>query len=172
MCNLLGMSEANILKKRLVQPGQTIDVKAAFPLVRDMPYQPPSSRAPKSTVQGRHDTCSGNHYLLDDMFQGEGMESKVVICIHSFTEETTANYPPELREVVARGLAPDIPTYIRLKTAAGWTTVDAPWPNKAAHLRLTVNSGFKPGEDTALACNTIGICEVPEGQASRASKKG
>ena len=100
------------------------------------------------------------------------MEAKVLICTRSFTEETTANYPPELQEVVARSLAPDIHTYIRLKTAAGWPTVDAIWPNKAAPLRVTVSSDFQPGEDTALACNIIETCEVPKGRAPRVSKKG
>ena len=172
MGNLLAMSEAGSLRIRLVQPGQTVDAKAALALVRDMPYQRASSRPLESTVQEWRGTCSGNHYLLDDIFQEEGMESKVLICPHSFTEETTANYPSELREVVARGPAPDVHTYIWLKTEAGLMTVDATWPNKAAPLRVTVNSHFQPGEDTALACNIIETCEVLEGRALRTSKKG
>ena len=172
MCNSLAISEAKILKRGLVQPDQTVDVKSASPLLRDMPYQRASSRAPKPTVQGWRGTCSGNRYLLDYIFQEEGMESKVLVCSHSFTEDTTANYPPELREVVARGPAPNVHTNIRRKTAPSCSTVDATWPNKAVSLRVTVNSHFQPGEDTALACNIIETCQVLEGRALRTSKKG
>ena len=47
------------------------------------------------------------------------------MCTHRFTEETTADFPPELREVVARDPVPDVHAYIRLNTEAGWMTVDA-----------------------------------------------
>ena len=172
MGNLLAMSEAGSLRIRLVQPGQTVDAKAALALVRDMPYQRASSRPLESTVQEWRGTRSGNHYLLDDLFQEEGMESKVLICPHSFTEETTANYPSELREVVARGPAPDVHTYIWLKTEAGLMTVDATWPNKAAPLGFPVNSDFQPGEDMTLVCNPVETYEVPKGRDAQGFKEG
>ena len=140
MGKLLSMLEAESQRRGLVEPGRTIDAKAAFALVRDMPYQRASSRDPEAVIQEWRGTCSGKHYLLDRIFKEEGMESKVVMCTHRFTEETTANYPPELQEVVARSPVPDVHTYIRLNTDAGWMTVDATWPAKAEPLGMTVNA--------------------------------
>jgi hypothetical protein len=161
MGKLLSMLEEESQKRGLVQPGQTVDAKAAFALVRDMPYQRASSRDPEAVIQEWRGTCSGKHYLLDRIFEEAGMESKVIMCTHRFTGETTANYPPELREVVARGPVPDVHTYIRLKTDAGWMTVDATWPAKAEPLGMTVNREFQPGQDMTLACNPIETYEVP-----------
>ena len=55
------------------------------------------------------------------------------MCTHRFTEETTADFPPELREVVTRDPVLDVHTCIRLNTEADWMTVDATWPTKARH---------------------------------------
>ncbi len=171
MGKLLSMLEAESLRRGLVQPGQTVDAEAAFALVRDMPYQRARSRAPESVIQEWRGTCSGKHYLLDQIFQEEGMESRVIMCTHRFTEETTANYPADLREVVAKAPVPDVHTYIRLNTAEGWMTVDATWPTKAAHLGMVVNMDFLPGESMTLACNPIDTYEVPEGQDPQVFKE-
>ena len=171
MGELLAMLETESIKRGLVQPGQTVDAKAAFALVRDMPYQRASSRAPESVIQEWRGTCSGKHYLLDQIFREEDLESKVIMCTHRFTEETTTHYPPELREVVARGPVPDVHTYIRLNGESGWMTVDATWPTKAAPLGMTVNNDFRPGEDMTLACSPIDTYEVPEGQNPQAFKE-
>jgi hypothetical protein len=87
-----------------------------------------------------------------------------MMCTHRFTLETTKNYPTELWEVVARGPIPDVHTYIRLNAEAGWMTVDATWPAKAASLGMVVNMGFHPGKDMTLACSPIGTYEVPNGR--------
>ena len=171
MGKLLSMLEAESQRRGLVHPGQDIDAKAALALVRDMPYQRASSRAPETVIQEWRGTCSGKHYLLDRIFKEEGMESKVIMCTHRFTEETTANYPHALREVVAQRPVPDVHTYIRLKTDAGWMTVDATWPAKAAPLGMTVNSEFRPGQDMTLACSPIETFEVPEGQDPQGFKE-
>lgn len=165
------MLEAESRKRGLVQPGQVIDSEAAFALVRDMPYQRASTREPESVIEEWRGTCSGKHYLLDRIFREEGMETKVIMCTHRFTEETTANFPPELREVVARGPVPDVHTYIRLKSEAGWMTVDATWPVKAAPLGMAVNTGFEAGKDMTVACSPIDTYEVPEGRDPQAFKE-
>ncbi len=171
MGKLLSMLEAESQKRGLVEPGQTIDAKAAFALVRDMPYQRASSREPEAVVQEWRGTCSGKHYLLDRIFKEEGLESKVIMCTHRFTKETTANYPPELRDLVARAPVPDVHTYIRLKTDAGWMTVDATWPAKAEILGMPVNNEFLPGQDMTLACSPIDTYEVPDGQDPQGFKE-
>ena len=165
------MLEAESRRRGLGQPGQTVDAAAAFALVRDMPYRRASTRAPESVIQEWRGTCSGKHYLLDRIFKEEGMESKLIMCTHRFTEETTADYPPNLQEMVARGPVPDVHTYIRLKTDAGWMTVDATWPAKAAPLGMTVNSDFQPGKDMMLGCDPIETYEVPEGRDPQGFKE-
>lgn len=94
------------------------------------------------------------------------------MCTHRFTEETTADFPPELREVVAQGPVPDVHTCIRLNTEAGWMTVDATWPTKAASLGMTVDSVFESGNDMTLACSPIETYEVPEGRDPQEFKEG
>jgi len=51
MGKLLSMLEAESQRRGLVHPGQDIDAKAAFALVRDMPYKRASSRAPETVIQ-------------------------------------------------------------------------------------------------------------------------
>ena len=171
MGKLLALLKAESIRRGLVQPGRAVDAKAAFALVRDMPYQRARSQALESVVQEWRGTCSGKHYLLDEIFREEGLESKVIMSTHRFTEETTANFPPELQEVVTRGPVPDVHTYIRLNIDAGWMTVDATWPTKAAPLGMAVNSDFQPGNDTALACNLIETYEVPDGRDPQGFKE-
>lgn len=102
MGKLLSMLEAEGRKRGLIRSGQTVDAKAAFALLRDMPYQRASTREPEAIIQKGWATCSGKRYFLDPIFREEGLESRVIMCTHRFTEETTADFPPELGEVVAR----------------------------------------------------------------------
>ncbi|MDA1127478.1 MAG: hypothetical protein O2913_02120 [Chloroflexi bacterium] len=171
MGKLLSMLEAESQKRGMAQHGQAIDAVAAFGLVRDMPYQRASTRAPESIIKEWRGTCSGKHYLLDSIFKEEGMESRVIMATHRFTPDTTANFPPELREVLAKGPVPDVHTYIRLNTELGWMTVDATWPTKAASLGIVVNNDFRPGVDMILACSPIDTYEVPEGKAPQEFKE-
>ena len=171
MGKLLALLKAESIRRGLVQPSRAVDAKAAFALVRDMPYQRARNQALESVVQEWRGTCSGKHYLLDEIFREEGLESKVIMSTHRFTEESIANSPPELQEVVTRGPVPDVHTYIRLNIDAGWMTVDATWPTKAAPLGMAVNSDFQPGNDTALACNLIETYEVPDGRDPQGFKE-
>ena len=72
MGKLLCVLEAEIRKRGLVRSGQTVDAKAAFALVKDMPYQRTSTREPEAITQEWRGTCSGKHYLLDQIFREEG----------------------------------------------------------------------------------------------------
>ena len=102
MGKLRSMLEAEGRKKGLIRSGQTADAKAAFALLRDLPYQRASTREPEAIIQTGWGTCSGKRYFLDQIFREEGLESRVIMCTHRFTEETTAEFPPESGEVVAR----------------------------------------------------------------------
>jgi len=102
MGKLLSMLEAEGRKRGLIRSEQTVDAKAAFALLRDMPYQRASTREPEAIIQEGRATCSGKHYFLYQIFREEGLESRVIMCTHRFIEETTADFPPELGEVVTR----------------------------------------------------------------------
>ena len=102
MGKLLFMLEVESRKRGLIRSGQTVDAKADFALRRDMPYQRASTREPEAIIQEGQGTCSGKRYLLDQIFRVEGLEPRVIMCTHRFTEETTADFPPELGEVVVR----------------------------------------------------------------------
>ena len=102
MGKLLSVLEAEIRKRGLVRSGQTVDAKAAFALVRDMPYQKASTRKPEAIIQESRGIRSGKRYFLDQIFREEGLESRAIIFTHRFTEETTADFPSELGEVIAR----------------------------------------------------------------------
>ena len=51
MGKLLSMLEAESRKRGLIRSGQTVDAKAAFALLRDMPYQRASTREPEAIIQ-------------------------------------------------------------------------------------------------------------------------
>ena len=102
MGKLLSMLEAESRNRGLIRSGQTADAKAAFALLRDMPYQRASTREPEAIIQEGRGTCSGKRYFLDQIFLEEGLESRVKMCTHRFTKETTADSLPELGEAVAR----------------------------------------------------------------------
>ena len=102
MGKFLSTLEAEGRKRGLIRSGQPVDATAAFALLRDMPYQRASTREPEGIIQKGWGTCSGKRYFLDQIFRVEGLESRVIMCTHRFTEETTADFPPELGEVVAR----------------------------------------------------------------------
>jgi len=99
---LVSMLGAEGRKRGLIRSGQTVDAKAAFALLKGMPYQRAKTREPETIIQEGSGTCSGKHYFLYQIFREEGLESRVIMCTHRFTEETTADFPPELGEVVAR----------------------------------------------------------------------
>ena len=45
------MLEVESRKRGLIRSGQTVDAKAAFALLRDMPYQRASTREPEAIIQ-------------------------------------------------------------------------------------------------------------------------
>ena len=164
MSEMASLLERRSRERGLLPADEPLTAERAFALVRDMPYRRASSRSPEAIVAEWQGTCSGKHYLLADIFRELGLESKVVMCTHRFTQENTGHFPPELRELLADGPVPDVHTYLRIKTSEGWTVVDATWPSSAGPLGMTVNSEFEPGRDMTVACNPIETLPVPDGQ--------
>ena len=164
MSSFLSLLERESRERGLLSDREPLSAERAFALVRDMPYRRASSRKPEAIIEEWRGTCSGKHYLLADIFRELGLESRVIMCTHRFTSENTPHFPSELRELVAEAPVPDVHTYLRVKTADGWTVVDATWPSSAEPLGMTVNGEFRPGRDMTLACEPIETLPVPEGQ--------
>ena len=164
MSSLVSLLETESRKRGLLSPGESLTVERAFALVRDMPYRRASSRRPEAIVEEWRGTCSGKHYLLADIFRELGLEARVIMCTHRFTAENTRHFPAELRALVAEGPVPDVHTYLRVKTAAGWAVVDATWPGSAGPLGMPVNREFAPDSDMTIACDPIKTLPVPDGQ--------
>ena len=140
-------------------------------MVRDMPYRRASSRKPEAIIEEWRGTCSGKHYVLDQIFRELGLDSRVIMCTHRFTPHNTGHFPPESRALVAREPVPDVHTYVKLETDEGWMTVDATWPNSAEPLGMPVNHQFSAGNDMLIVCNPIDTFEVPSGHDPQAFKE-
>ena len=164
MGKLLSILGAQSRKRGLIRFRKTVDARAAFALMRDTPYQRSSTMEPEAIIQEWRGICSGKHYFLDQIFREEGLGSRVIMRTHRFAEETTADFPPGLREVVAQGSVPDNHTCIRPNIETGWMTVAVTRPIKAASLGMTVNGVFELGNDTTLACSPMETYEVPGGR--------
>ena len=161
MTTLTTLLEQCARARGLIGAGDSVAAADAFALVRDMPYQRASSREPEAIIQEWRGTCSGKHYVLDRVFRELGMDSRIVMCTHRFTRENTGHFPPALRALVVEGPVPDVHTYIRLKTDAGWMNVDGTWPSAAEPLGMPVNRTFVEGRDMTIACEPVDSFVVP-----------
>ena len=171
MPSLLTLLEQQSRRRNLIAADEPLTAATAFALVRDMPYQRASSRRPEAIINEWRGTCSGKHYVLDRVFRELGMDSRVFMCTHRFTQDNTGHFPPELRALVSAEPVPDVHTYIRLETSKGWMTVDATWPSSAEPLGMPVNRRFSAGPDMTVACDAIDTYEVPSGRDPQAFKE-
>ena len=171
MSALLALLEREGRRRGHVAPGATLDAGAAFALVRDMPYQRASSRSPEAIIEEWRGTCSGKHYVLDGIFREFGMDTRIIMCTHRFTRESTSHFPAELKSLATQEPVPDVHTYIRLKTDAGWMNVDGTWPSAAEALGMPVNRTFVEGRDMTIACNPLDSFVVPSCDDPQAFKE-
>ena len=171
MPTLLSLLEQESRRRCLTAGDEKVTAASVFALVRDMPYQRASTRKPEAIIQEWRGTCSGKHYLLDGIFRELGMDSRIVMCTHRFTRDSTSHFPEELRALVAREPVPDVHTYISLKTDAGWMNVDGTWPSAAELLGMPVNRTFVEGRDMGIACDPVESFIVPAGDDPQAFKE-
>ena len=171
MASLLSLLEQESRRRNLTAGGENLTAASAFALVRDMPYQRASTREPEAIVREWRGTCSGKHYLLAGIYRELGMDPRIVMCTHRFTGDSTSHFPEELRALVAREPVPDVHTYIRLKTDAGWMNVDCTWPSSAEPLGMPVNRTFVEGRDMEIACDPVDSFIVPSGDDPQAFKE-
>ena len=171
MINLTTALERAACARGLLAADENVTAASAFALVRDMPYQRASTREPEAIVREWRGTCSGKHYLLDEVFHEMGMDSRIVMVTHRFTRDNASHFPKELRALVAREPVPDVHTYIRLKTDAGWMNIDCTWPSSAEPLGMPVNRTFVEGRDMEIACDPVDSFIVPSGDDPQAFKE-
>lgn len=68
---LLELVKEEALRRGLLAAKETLDAARAFVLVRDMPYRRASSWDPRVTLQEWCGSCSGKHYLVLHLPQGD-----------------------------------------------------------------------------------------------------
>ena len=160
---LLDTLKSKAVEKGLLNPGEEINLEAAYTLVRDMPYTRASSRDPETIIQEWRGTCSGKHYLLKQLFAELGYVSRLIACT------TVAHIDPKdvrgkLRKLLQRseGRFVDVHNYLILELPEGEMIVDATWPLATKGMGTVVNERFVLGEDQKIACDPIKTWVVPE----------
>ena len=168
---MLETFQIEAVRRRLLAEGSQPTPASVFALVRDMPYKRAKSRAPDAIVTEWQGTCSGKHYLLKELFQEMGVNTRIIMCTHQFSLENTAHLPESLRQLTAPGPVPDVHTFLRLETESGWMDVDATWPAQAEALGMPVNREFRWGVSMGLACSPMEYFDVPDGEEPQPFKE-
>jgi hypothetical protein len=158
-------------ERGLLAADADISPARAFALVRDMPYRRASSRRPESIIDEWRGTCSGKHYLLHELFTELKLTSRLCLATHVFDQAATRKFPRVLRAEALAAPIPDVHTFLRVLSPAGWMDVDATWPRSARRLGFTVNEEFVAGESMPLACAPIEIVEIPGGAEPQVVKE-
>ncbi|MBM3139996.1 MAG: hypothetical protein FJZ92_07215 [Chloroflexi bacterium] len=175
--SLLKPLRARAVELGLFPSNELISAPSAFALVRDMPYERASSRAPEVTIAEWRGTCSGKHFLLRELFAELGFPTTLIACTHEFTLENATWAPAPLRAILAEGPIPDVHNFLRLQCypnterADEWMTVDATWPRAGTPLGLPVNEHFELGRDHEIACDPIEVFHLPDGEDPQVVKE-
>ena len=143
---MLDLFRREAIKRGLLPEGSQLDAGAVFSLVRDMPYERASSRDPATTIREWRGTCSGKHYLLNDLFDDLGFKSRIFMATHQFTEQNTQHFPAHLRGLLSDGPVPDVHTFLKIKGPGepdDWVDIDATWPIQTKCLGMRVNERFQ-----------------------------
>lgn len=169
---LLDMLKLKAVEKGLMKLTEEIDAEKAFLLVRDMPYKRASSRQPETTIREWQGTCSGKHYLLQQLFAELGYASRLMACTAvTHIDLQAANDPLKTILEQSQGRFVDVHNYLILALSDGDMIVDATWPLVTQGLGTVVNETFVLGEDQQIACEPIETWTVPEGQDPQAFKE-
>lgn len=169
---LVNLLKTEAIKRGLLVFGTEIDLKTAFELVRDMPYERANDRLPETIICEWRGTCSGKHYLLRDLFAELGYRSRVMACTsEAFIPQE--QLPPELQSKwqACKGRFVDVHNYLILEHPAGEMIVDATWPLEAASKEMIVNDQFVFGQDQKIASNCLQTYEIPADQDPQTFKQ-
>ena len=151
------------IQRGLLKPEEEIDLRETFFLVRDMPYIRASSRDPETIIREWKGTCSGKHYLLNELFAELGYKSHVMACTTvEHIDPLTVKW--KLRKLLeqSNGRFVDVHNYLVLELPDGEMIVDATWPLATKKMGLIVNEDFVPGVNHQIATKPIKTWVVPE----------
>jgi len=170
--SLLKLLKSEAVERGMVDPGQDIDARLAFTLVRDMPYQRASDRMPETTIAEWRGTCSGKHYLLHKLFEELGLPSKIIACT-SISPVNPGEITPDMRPLyeASNRRFVDVHNYLLVTIPGGKEiVVDATWPLSTKVHGMVVNEEFILGQDQALAAKPVENWIVPPGEDAQAFK--
>ena len=170
--SLLKLLKSEAVERGMVDPGQDIDARLAFTLVRDMPYQRASDREPETTIAEWRGTCSGKHYLLHKLFEELGLPSKIIACT-SITPVDAGEIKPEMQPLyeASNRRFVDVHNYLLVSSPGGKKmVVDATWPLSTKKYDMVVNQEFILGQDQALATKPAENWVVPPDEDAQAFK--
>lgn len=160
--SLLALLKSEAVKRDLLSEDAELDAATVFYLVRDMPYMRAGSRAPETIIREWRGTCSGKHYLLEELFSELGYTVKLMACttVTHPNPETTPSILLDILEPVGGRLV-DIHNYLVLELPDGEMIVDATWPLATKVAGMTVNESFQLGQSQKIAAEPIENWEVP-----------
>lgn len=106
---------------------------AIFEKVRDIPFGRMGSRDPWEVYRQNKGTCSGKSFLLRELFQGIGLQTRDMICLQRwrdltwFPDETygVVNFPNPLQQMLETVEIVDFHNYLQVRQGEKWLTVDA-----------------------------------------------
>ena len=170
--SILELLKSEAIQRELIEPSAKIDARAAYTLVRDMPYKRASDRQPKTLIREWRGTCSGKHYLLKAIFAELGLSARLMACTN-VTQFDLRKEPDAVRDILADvdGRFVDVHNYLVLDLPGGEMIVDATWPLSAKRFDLPVNESFKLGENQRIACTPLETWVVPEGSDPQTFKE-
>lgn len=157
------MLQAEAVKRGLLKSEEAIDPARAFYLVREMPYRRASDWRPETIVAEWRGTCSGKHYLLQQVFAELGFQSRLIACT-TIVPVADEQVPEDLKQLYrsANQRFVDVHNYLVLELPAGQEmVVDATWPLSARKLGMTSNQYFRLGENQEIAADPIESFEIP-----------
>jgi hypothetical protein len=160
---LLETLKSNAVGRGLLKPEEEIGIEKAFLLVRDMPYTRASSRDPNVIMQEWRGTCSGKHYLLNELFSELGYNSRLIACttvVHIDPKDVSG----KLRELLeqSNGRFVDVHNYLILELPEKEMIVDATWPIATRGMGTVVNERFVLGQDHQIACKPVKTWVIPD----------
>ncbi len=142
--------------------GAPLDAAAAFTLVRDMPWVPTADPLPVVTLAAWQGHDASKHYLLRELLHELGYASMLIACTHAWSLEAAPWATGEARALLEEGPVPDVHTFLRVDSDAGWGTVDATWPLAAAVLGFPANERWLPGREMRVAADPEELYHVPD----------
>lgn len=104
-----------------------------FEKVRDIPFGRMGSRDPWDVYQRNKGTCSGKNFLLKELYEGLGLDTRDMICLQRWKDLTwfpddtygIVSFPDDLQEMMGETEIIDFHNYLLVQREKRWVQVDA-----------------------------------------------